>query len=91
MKVDILVNGDLLDALSIIVHRDKAHPRGRSLAEKLKEFVPQQQYEVAIQAAIVGEDHRARDRPRPPEGRIREVLRRRHQPEAEAPREAKRG
>jgi len=54
VKVDILVNGDPLDALSIIVHRDKAHPRGRSLAEKLKEFVPQQQYEVAIQAAIGG-------------------------------------
>ncbi len=41
-----------LDALSIIVHRERAHARGRSLAEKLKEFVPQQQYEVAIQAAI---------------------------------------
>jgi len=54
VKVDILVNGDPLDALSIIVHKDKAHPRGRSLAEKLKEFVPQQQYEVAIQAAIGG-------------------------------------
>ena len=54
VKVDILVNGDPLDALSIIVHREKAATRGRSLAEKLKEFVPQQQYEVAIQAAIGG-------------------------------------
>ncbi|MDP8998946.1 MAG: translation elongation factor 4 [Myxococcota bacterium] len=54
VKVDILVNGDPLDALSIIVHRDKSHPRGRALAEKLKEFVPRQQYEVAIQAAIGG-------------------------------------
>jgi GTP-binding protein LepA len=54
VKVDILVNGDPLDALSIIVHREKSYPRGRSLAEKLKEFVPQQQYEVAIQAAIGG-------------------------------------
>jgi GTP-binding protein LepA len=54
VKVDILVNGEPLDALSIIVHREKAHLRGRSLAEKLKEFVPQQQYEVAIQAAIGG-------------------------------------
>jgi GTP-binding protein LepA len=54
VKVDILVNGDPLDALSIIVHREKAAPRGRALAEKLKEFVPQQQYEVAIQAAIGG-------------------------------------
>jgi GTP-binding protein LepA len=54
VKVDILVNGDPLDALSIIVHKDKSYPRGRALAEKLKEFVPQQQYEVAIQAAIGG-------------------------------------
>ena len=54
VKVDILVNGDSLDALSIIVHRDKAQVRGRSLAEKLREFVPRQQYEVAIQAAIGG-------------------------------------
>jgi GTP-binding protein LepA len=54
VKVDILVNGEPLDALSIISHKEKAYPRGRSLAEKLKEFVPQQQYEVAIQAAIGG-------------------------------------
>ncbi len=54
VKVDILVNGDPLDALSIIVHKDKSYPRGRSLAEKLKEFVPRQQYDVAIQAAIGG-------------------------------------
>jgi len=53
-RVDILVNGDPLDALSIIVHKDKAYARGRALAEKLKEFVPRQQYEVAIQAAIGG-------------------------------------
>ncbi len=54
VKVDMLVNGDPLDALSIIVHKDRAYARGRALAEKLKEFVPQQQYEVAIQAAIGG-------------------------------------
>jgi GTP-binding protein LepA len=54
VKVDLMVNGDPLDALSIIVHKDKAYPRGRALAEKLKEFVPQQQYEVAIQAGIGG-------------------------------------
>jgi GTP-binding protein LepA len=54
VKVDILVNGEPLDALSIISHRDKSDARGRGLAVKLKEFVPHQQYEVAIQAAIGG-------------------------------------
>jgi GTP-binding protein LepA len=54
VKVDILVNGEPLDALSIIVHKDKSSVRGRALAEKLKEFVPRQQYDVAIQAAIGG-------------------------------------
>jgi GTP-binding protein LepA len=54
VKVDILVNGEPLDALSVIVHKEKSYPRGRALAEKLKEFVPRQQYEVAIQAAIGG-------------------------------------
>jgi GTP-binding protein LepA len=52
VKLDMLVNGDPLDALSVIVHREKAFQRGRDLAVKLKDIVPQQQYEVAIQAAI---------------------------------------
>jgi GTP-binding protein LepA len=52
VKLDMLVNGDPLDALSVIVHRDKAFVRGRDLAVKLKEIVPRQQYEVAIQAAL---------------------------------------
>jgi len=59
-EVDILVNGEPLDALSIIVHKEKSYPRGRGLAEKLKEFVPRQQYEVAIQAAIGGRSSPAR-------------------------------
>jgi GTP-binding protein LepA len=54
VKVDMMVNGDPLDALSIIVHKERAYHRGRALTEKLKEFVPQQQYEVAIQASIGG-------------------------------------
>jgi GTP-binding protein LepA len=52
IKLDMLVNGEALDALSVIVHRDKAFARGRDLAVKLKEIVPRQQYEVAIQASI---------------------------------------
>jgi GTP-binding protein LepA len=52
VRLDILVNGSPLDALSVIVHRATAYARGRALATKLKEVVPRQQYEVAIQAAI---------------------------------------
>ncbi len=52
VKLDILLNGEIVDALSMIVPRDKAPFRGRELAKKIKEFIPKQMYEVAIQAAI---------------------------------------
>ncbi len=54
VKLDILFNGDLVDALSMIVHKDKAYNRGRELVKRLKEQIPRQMFEVAIQASVSG-------------------------------------
>lgn len=52
VKVDILINGDKVDALATIIHRDRSQSRGRELAERMKEIIPRQMFEIAVQAAI---------------------------------------
>ena len=91
VKVDVLVNGQVVDALSIITHRENASREGRSLVLKLRSLIPRQMFDVPLQAAIGGriiarETVRAHAQERP-----RQVLRWRHNAKAEAARTAGRG
>ena len=88
VKMDILVNGEPVDALSIIVHRDAAYERGRALASKMRELIPRQMFEVAIQASIGNRIIARESREGAAQERARQVLRRRHHPQAQAAREA---
>ena len=85
VKLDILLNGEACDALSIIVHRDRAYARGRSIAEKLRDAIPRQLFEIPIHRR---KDHRPRNGEGAAQGRARQVLRRRHHAQEEASGEA---
>ncbi len=90
VKLDLLVNGEPVDAFSTIVHRDRAEPRGRQLASKFKEVIPSQLYQVAIQAAIGGKIVARETHLGAAQKRDREMLRRRYHPQTQAAREAER-
>ena len=55
VKLDLMINGEVVDALAVIVHRDVAQKKGRALTEKMQELIPRQMYDVAIQAAMGGQ------------------------------------
>ena len=91
VKLDMLINGDAIDAFSVIIHRDKAQEWGRKVAEKLKELIPAPALPGGNPGGDREQGHCPGDHLRVPEGRAGQVLRRRHHPEAQAAREAEGG
>ncbi|MGR6999567.1 hypothetical protein ACU686_17865 [Yinghuangia aomiensis] len=91
VKVDILLQGEAVDAFSAIVHKDKAYNYGVEMTKKLRELIPRQQFEVADPGGHRRARHRPREHPRDPQGRPRQVLRRRHLPQAQAAGKQKEG
>ena len=78
--MDVLLNGDTIDALSFIIHRDKAYQRGRRIAEKLKEHIPRHLFEIPVQVAIGGKVIARETVKGPAQGCVGQVLRRRCDP-----------
>ena len=85
LKLDILVNGEKLDALSMIVHKDRAREWGVRVCDRLKDEIPKQQFKIAIQGAVGGQIISRSTISRLSQGRHRQVLRRRHHQEAQTP------
>lgn len=91
VKLDIMLNGDVCDALSMIVHKDRAYPRGRELAENLKDAIPRQLFEIPIQAAVGGKIICPRNGQGGAQRRARQMLRRRYHPQEKTSRKTERG
>ena len=91
VKLAIVINGEPVDALALIAHRSQAERRGRALCVRLKELIPRQLFKIAIQAAIGGQGHRARNGEPAAQGRAGEMLRRRRDAQAQAAGQAAQG